>query len=133
MLQESVRHCNIADKQNEKIDALEWRTSLNSEESTWPNLDKHTIAILVVPKEKVEIVQSTTRPTVSKISCKSKFIKKAQQAKKRNMKKSNVVVELSTIQETASEIISVSEPNVPGIDKCKQAENTSFKQMHKNK
>ena len=35
--------------------------------------------------------------------------------------------------ETASEVMSVSEPNVPEIDKCKLSENTSFEQMHKNK
>ena len=29
--------------------------------------------------------------------------------------------------------MSVSEPNVPEIDKCKLTENTSFEQMHKNK
>ena len=84
MLQESVRLSNRADQQHEKIDALEWRTNMNSEKSTWPELD--TIAISVVPKEKVENVQNSTRPTLSKISCKSKFIKKAQQAKKCNMK-----------------------------------------------
>ena len=83
-----------------------------SEESTWPKLD--TIAIAVVPKEKkAENVQSSTRPTLSKISCKSKFIKKAQQAKKCNMTKSSVLGELSTIHETASEVMSVSETNVP--------------------
>ena len=58
---------------------------MNSEESTWPKLD--TIATAVVPKENVENVPSSTRPILSKISCKSKFIKKAQQAKKCNMKK----------------------------------------------
>ena len=76
MLQESVRLSIRADKQDEKIDALEWRTNMNSEESTWPKLD--TIAIPVDPREKVENVQSSTRPTLNKISCKSKFIKKAQ-------------------------------------------------------
>ena len=60
---------------------------MNSEESTWPKLDT---AISVVPKEKVENVQSSTRPTLSKIGCKSMFIKKALQAKKFNMKKSSV-------------------------------------------
>ena len=89
---------------------------MNSEDSTWPKLDRLTIAITVVPKEKVENVQSSTSPTLSKISCKSKFIKKAQQAKKRNMKKCSVLVELSTIHEIASEVMSVSEPNVPEID-----------------
>ena len=29
--------------------------------------------------------------------------------------------------------MSVSEPNVPEIDKCKLSENTSFERMHKNK
>ena len=62
---------------------------MNSKESTWPKLD--TIAILVVPKEKVQNVLSSTRPTLSTISCKSKFIKKAQRAKKPNMKKSSVL------------------------------------------
>ena len=49
------------------------------------------------------------------------------------MKKSSVLVELSTIHETASEVMSVSEPNALEIDKCKLSENTSFEQMHKNK
>ena len=49
------------------------------------------------------------------------------------MKKSSVLVELSTIHETASEVMSVSEPNVPEIKKCKLSENTSFEQMHKDK
>ena len=44
-----------------------------------------------------------------------------------------MLVELSTIHETASEVMSVSEPNVPEIDKCKLSENTSIEQMHKNK
>ena len=98
MLQESVRLSIRADKQNEEIDALEWRTNM-----ILSKLD--TIAIPVVPRKKVENVKSSTRPTLSKISCKSKFIKKAQQAKKRNMKKSSVLVDLSIIHETASEEI----------------------------
>ena len=49
------------------------------------------------------------------------------------MKKSSVVVELRTIHETASEVMSVSKPNVPEIDVCKLTEKTSFKQMNKNK
>ena len=49
------------------------------------------------------------------------------------MKKSSVLVELSTIHETASEVMSVTESNVPEIDQCKLSENTSFEQMHKNK
>ena len=55
MLQESVRLSNRADKQDEKKDALEWRTNMNSEESTWPKLDISTIAISVVPKEKLKL------------------------------------------------------------------------------
>ena len=106
-----VRHSNKADKLDEKIDALEWRTNMNSEEVRY-----YCNSSSSAPKEKVEIVQSSTRPTLSKISCKSKVTKKAQQAKKCNMKKSSVVVELSTIQETASEVMSVSEPNVLEID-----------------
>ena len=73
MLQESVRLSNRADKQDEKIDDLGWKTNMNSEELTWPKLD--TIAIPVVFKKKVENVQSSTRPTLSKNSCKSKFNK----------------------------------------------------------
>ena len=42
------------------------------------------------------------------------------------MKKSSVLVEISTIHETASEVMSVSEPNVPEVDQCKISENTSF-------
>ena len=42
------------------------------------------------------------------------------------MKKFSVFVELSTIHETASEVMSVIEPNVPEIDKCKLSGNTSF-------
>ena len=41
---------------------------MNSEESTWPKLDRSTTAISVVSKEKVEIVKNGTRPTLSKIS-----------------------------------------------------------------
>ena len=44
-----------------------------------------------------------------------------------------MLVELSTIHETASEVMSVSNPNVSEMDKCKLSENTSFKQMHKTK
>ena len=47
--------------------------------------------------------------------------------------KSSVLVELSQIHETTSDVMSVCEPNVPEMDKCKLSENTSFEQMHKNK
>ena len=49
------------------------------------------------------------------------------------MKKFSVLVELSKIHDTASEVMSVSEPNVPEIDKGKLSKNISFEQMHKNK
>src|SRR5882757_7193480 len=80
LLQESSRLNNRVDKQDEKLDVLDWRTRINSEEATWPK-------ITVVPEQEVEIVQSSNMPTnpVSKI-IKTKFIRKAQQAKKRNMK-----------------------------------------------
>ena len=49
------------------------------------------------------------------------------------MKKYSVLVELIIVYETASEVMSVSEPKVTKIDKCKLLENTSFEQMHKIK
>jgi len=130
-LQESVRLNNRVDKQDEKLDALDWRTSINSEDSTWPKIP-------VVSEQKAEIVLSSNMPTssVSKIS-KTKFIRKAQQAKKRNMKKSSVVDEVREIQETASEIISVSDrefrPSITEIVNSGAAENISFEELHKNK
>ncbi len=152
------RHCkweqanlhSRADRQDNLIEALQWRTSINSEEmqSTWPKLD--SVAVPVVSTKKVEIVQSTASTSgQSKIRCKSKlpkFIKKAQQVKKQNKNKTIAVVEMSATKETEvesvsdspnvpeTEVKSVSQsPNVPEIDKHTQVVNISFEQLCKDK
>src|SRR6266568_931777 len=70
-----------------------------------------------------------------KIRCKSKlskFIKKAQQVKKQNKNKTITVVGFNATKETEVESVSQS-PNVPEIDKHKQAVNISFEQLCKDK
>ena len=150
LTQESANLHSRADRQDNLIEALQWRTSINSEEmqSTWPKLD--SVAVPVVSTKKVEIVQSTASTSgQSKIRCKSKlpkFIKKAQQVKKQNKNKTITVVEMSATKETEvesvndspnvseTEVKSVSQSSsVPEIDKQKQAVNISFEQLCKDK
>ena len=52
------------------------------------------------------------------------------------MNKSDVVAEISAIQEAASEIMSVNardRPNIPEIDQCMLTEKISFEQMYTTK
>src|SRR6266496_4581900 len=150
LTQESANLHSRADKQDNKIEALQWRTNINSEEmqSTWPKLD--SVAVSVVSTKKVKIVQSTASTNgQSRIRCKSKlpkFIKKAQQVKKQNKNKTIAVVEMSATKETEVESVSESpnvletevksvsqSPNVPEIVKHTQAVNISFEQLCKDK
>ena len=59
LTQESANLHSRADKQDNQIEALQWRTNINSEEmqSTWPKLD--SVAVPVVSTKEVKIVQST--------------------------------------------------------------------------
>ncbi len=136
LTQESANLHSRADKQDNQIEALQWSTSINSDEmqSTWPKLD--SIAVPVVSTKKVEIVQSSTSTSgESKIRCKnklSKFIRKAQQVKKQNRNKTIAVIEMSATKET--EVRSVSDsPSVPEIDNHKETVNVSFEQLCKDK
>src|SRR6266496_3425132 len=115
LTQESANLHSRADKQDNQIEALQWRTNINSEEmqSTWPKLD--SVAVPVVSTKEVKIVQSTVSTSgQNKISCKSKlpkFIKKAQQVKKQNKNRTIAVVEMSATKETEVKLVSDS-PNV---------------------
>ena len=66
LTQESANLHSRADRQDNLIEALQWRTSINSEEmqSTWPKLD--SVAVPVVSTKEVEIVQSTASTVVVK-------------------------------------------------------------------